>query len=678
MHSAPPGPPIQAAAAGSDIAPDAAEVSSLIDLYRQLRFDEVEALARELLSQFPKAVGLARLLGSTLLSQRRFESALEFLEKAAVAIPADARIEFLHGLALHRLGRVDEARAAFERSLAADPVDTETLLNAAGLAFASEDFHAARRYAERVLSLRADSFEALRVLADVAFAEARPADAAASYERALALQPAAAGLCLDLRDALLAQGRTAEAADVLSQALARFKGNPQYLSKLGQACCDRGEASTAVKYFQAAAERAPDDEPLQSDYLFCMLHDDNTTPEQCHSEHRRVAESLEARHLPWRQAHDNVRDPERGLRIGFVSPDFCLHPVAFLIEPVWQAIRGGPHEILAYASMTFEDEVSLRLRSLVNEWQRVERLDDRALAARIRADRIDVLFDLSGHTGRSRLAVFAMKPAPVQVSWIGYPATTGMTSIDYRFVHAMGDATDAIDPLFTEKLVRLRHRGIRPESPTPPVNRLPALSTGQLTFGCFARPEKISESAVALWSQVLRAVPRSRLLVATVPGEPVRRRLRSLFCAQGVASDRLDFRPRMALAAYLAMHHEVDIVLDTLPFAGETTTHHALWMGVPVLTKLGRTLHQNQGGDILQALDMSTWAARSDEEFVAKAVAAADGLDELDALRQRLRSEMKRVFVDSTPAVRKELHTVLREIWRRWCEGMEPEAFSVQ
>lgn len=678
VAGAPSGVRLSAAAGDSTAAPDAAEYSVLNDLYRQQRFEEVEVRARALLTRYPKGVGLARLLGSALLSQLRLESACEFLEQARVTFPGDARIEYLLGLALRKLGRRDEARAAFERSLAADPADTGTLLNAAGLALVSEDLATARRHAETVLALQANRVDALRILADVAFAEGRFADAASYYGQAFGLRPDAAELCLGHRDALFGMGRSAEATDMLARVLARRKHDDAFLGNLAQACFERGETSAALGYFRAASERASADEHLMSDYLLCLLHEENVSPGQCFAEHRRVAGLLEAPRRAKRRAHDNLRDPERGLRIGFVSADLHDHPVAYLIEPVWQALRCGRNEIFAYANMTFEDEVSRRLRTLVDRWQRIERLDDEMLATQIRGDRIDVLFDLSGHTGGNRLGVFAMKPAPVQVSWIGYPATTGLSAIDYRFVHTRDSTAGAIEPLFSERLVRLRHRGIRPEIVAPPVNRLPALSNGRLTFGSFARPAKISESTLALWSRVLHAIPSSRLLIAAVLAAPARRRLRTLFTEQGVGPDRLDFRPRMALGSYLALHHEVDIVLDTLPFAGETTTHHALWMGVPVLTRIERTLHQNQGGDILQALGMSEWAAGSDEGFVGQAVSVAGRLAELDALRQRLRADMTRVFVDSAPAVRDELEQALRTIWRRWCDGLDAEAFMVQ
>jgi predicted O-linked N-acetylglucosamine transferase (SPINDLY family) len=410
-------------------------------------------------------------------------------------------------------------------------------------------------------------------------------------------------------------------------------------------------------------------------YLFCLLHDETVTAELCFEEHRRIGESIEAPVRALQRGHDSERDGRRGLRIGFVSGDLRDHAVANLVEPAWTAMRGGRHKIFAYANIDAEDAVSARLRGLADEWVRVERLDDTTLASRIRADRIDILFDLSGHTTGNRLAVFAMKPAPVQASWLGYPATTGLPAIDYRFVHESDANAGAADAFFTEKLVRLQRRGIRPELSAPAVSRLPALATGQLTFGSFGRPAKISESTIALWCRALRAVPGSRMLIASVDEARTRQRLLASFVAQGIAAERLQFQSRMPLASYLALHQQVDIVLDTMPFAGETTTHHALWMGVPVLTRLGRTLQQNQGGAIVSMLGLSEWAADSDSVFVQRAVSAAADLEGLDTLRQGLRDRMRAAFVDSTDAVRLELDTALQTIWRRWRAGLQPESF---
>jgi protein O-GlcNAc transferase len=651
------------------------EIDALVELYRQQQYGAVEAQARQLAGRHPSSAQLAWLLGSSLMEQGKLEPAREVLAGAAAELPGDSLLPYLLGRVLQQLERHAEARAAFEHSLAIDGGRVEAWLSAAASAVALRDWAGADRLARQGLERQPNSVAALRLLAAVAAAGNRRADAVQLYRRAVALDPGSAELALELGDALTALGRPDEAMPELERASAAWPDNAQAHLGLGRALLRLGETAAAVDHFRAATELAPASDEARTAYLFCLPYDDSVTPAQSFAEHLRLGERIEAPWRPLQRPHDTDRDPERALRIGFVSGDLREHAVAYLIEPVWQAMRSGRHEIAAYANQAGEDAVSERLKPLAHAWTRIGGLDDEALAERIRGDRIDILVDLSGHTNGNRLPVFAMKPAPVQASWLGHPDTTGLHAIDYRLVHGAGPELAGVDAFFCEKLVRLRHRGLRLDENAPSVNRLPALGSGRLTFGSFGRPAKIGAATVALWSRVLAVLPDARLLVGSIDGERTRQRLQALFTAHGVAPERLQFRPTVPMATYLELHHEIDIALDTLPFAGETTTHHALWMGVPVLTRLGGTLHQNQGGALLAALGLADWAAASDDAYAARAVAAAARLQDLDALRQGLRASMTRTFVESGADVGRELDAVFQAMWRRWCAGLPAESF---
>jgi len=652
-------------------------LSPLVNLYRQGQYAQVEAQARELWAEFPQSAPLARLLGHALLAQDKFEQAREVLSRASETTRDDARVHQMLGLALRRLQRNEEARAAFEQSLGLAPDNVETLLNASANAVTLRDPTQARRYAERALALRPDSVDALRVLADSAAAEGSNLEAVDLYRRGIALDPSAVDLYVNLGDALTNLERPEEAAAEVERALAmRPDYAPAHLT-LGRALYELGETVATRKQFRAASDLAPDMTEAHTAYLFCLSHDETVTPEQCFEEHMRLGEQIEAPLRKFQRPHENDRDPERGLRVGFVSGDLRAHPIAYFIEPVWQAMHEGRHQVIAYANMRAEDEVSERLRALTDSWVRVERLDDEAFAERIRRDRIDILVDLSGHTTLNRLTVFARKPAPIQVTWLGYPATTGLKSIDYRFSRGLQEGGDAVDRFFCEKLVRLRSRGFQPEPSAPDVGPLPALAAGHVTFGSFNRSSKIGEATVELWSRVLHAVPGSTMLVGAVGEARAQQRLRALFEARGIAAERLTFRPRVSMAKYLAMHHEVDIALDTFPYTGGTTTNHALWMGVPVLTLVGSTPQQRQAATILGNLGMSDWAVQSEDAYVEKARTAVSNLDALDRLRQSLRSAMGTTFQESRSDAMRELDTALQTMWRRWCTGLPPESFTV-
>ncbi len=657
--------------------PSPAELSSLVRLLQQGRHGEVEALAATLAARFPGAAQVPHVLGASRLLRQNDAGAHEALLRASRLAPGNAQILDLLGVSLFRLGRYEEARLAFEGSLARDPRSYETLVNASANALDAGDADGARGYAERAQALRPAGVEAVFAHANALAGAGQAAKAIELYRRAITLDPRSARLFLNLGCALISAGRRREAAQVLRRALELEPDQPLAHLNLGRALHDLGETAAAQRHFRAASDLDPKLAEAHSAYLFSLAHDEHVSPRQSFDEHVRIGDLVEAPFRQLQRAHDNDRDPERDLRIGFLSGDLMDHPVANLIEPIWRAMKGGRCRIHAYSNRSSADAVARRLRELADEWVEVERMSDEALCERIRADRIDILVDLSGHSARHRLTVFARKPAPVQVSWIGYPGTTGMAAIDYRFARGLR-AEDRLDELTREKIVGFRHRGgFQPAPDAPEVNRLPALASGRVTFASFSRPSKLGDGVLALWSRVLQAVPGSTLLVAAAGDSALQERLSAAFGAQGIGPERLAFRPRLPLPEYLALHHEVDVVLDTFPYSGGTTGYHALWMGVPLLTLAGGTMRQNQSARILDAMGLSDWIVDSADAYVARARAAADDLPALDRLRSGLRERMQRHLEDTLEASRPQLEEAFRTIWKRWCAGLEPAAFTV-
>lgn len=649
----------------------------LIELYSQGKYQQVESEAREFWPAFAHSATLARLLGGALLAQDKFEPALEVLKPASASHAGDALIHRMMGMALRLTGRNDEARPAFERSLEIEPDIVDTLLHAGVNALALRDAVQARRYGERALALQPDSVGALWVLADALAIQGDLKQAIEQYRRAIALDPGIASLYNNLGDALVKAGRPGEAVAELEHALQLRPSDAQANVNLGAALFRLGETAASRERYRFASDLAPDRTEFHTAYLFCLLHDDSVSPEECLAEHLRIGELIEAPRRYLQRPHENDRDPDRGLRVGFVSPDMHKHAVAYLIEPVWQAMHAGRHRIFAYANVASEDAVSERLRALTDSWVRVDRMTDEALAERIREDRIDVLIDLAGHTTGNRLPAFAMKPAPVQVSWLGYPGTTGLGAIDYLMLFTARESSEGLGKHVREKLVRLMVRAFQPEWTAPEVGPLPALAAGQVTFGSFNRPAKIGASTVALWSRVLHAVPGSRLLVA-VAGDPrTQQRLRAQFIAEGIADERLTFRPKVPHEQFLAIYNEVDVALDCFPYSGSTTTSQALWMGVPLLTLAGRTPQQDQSTMILGHAGLTDWIARSPEEFVARASAAAGDLQALGRLRESLRPMMAKQFDSAMAQLAAATDAALQTMWRRWCAGLPPESFTV-
>lgn len=666
-----PGPAINATEAPPGIA-------ELRALYSQGRHADVVARAEALWPSHSRSLELAQMLGSSLQMAGQLERALEVLSHASDTWSADPTVQRLKASVLHRMRRDDEAQAAIERTLELAPDDFGTFLLASANAVAMLDPERADRFAQQAQALKPGHPDSVRVSADAAALAGDHPQAVALYRALLTVAPDNADLLLSLGFSLTKAAQPGEAVSVLRRALELRPNDPKTHSNLGAALFRLGDTVAARGHLRTASDLAPESAEFHTAYLFCLSHDANVDPRDAFAEHVRLGALIEAPRVGQRQPHTNDRDPDRPLRIGFVSGDLRAHAVAYFVEPVWRSMSRGPHHVVAYSNFPREDEVSERLRALVDDWHRVDRLDDVALAHRIREDRIDVLFDLSGHTSHNRLAVFAMKPAPVQVSWIGYPGTTGMPSIDYRFVRTPADGDGADESLFVEKLVRLRHRGFQPAREAPPVNDLPALASGFVTFGSFNRPSKISDLTIALWSRVLSAVPGSRMLVAGTEDAPTRERLRELFATRGIDPERLDFRAKVPLADYLALHHEVDIALDTFPYSGSTTTSHALWMGVPVVTLRSNLPQQGQGGAFLMGrLGLHDWRATSPDAFVDQAVRAASDLPALQRLRQQLRERITSTFGGATEFEAAELDAALRTIWRRWCAGLPPASVTV-
>lgn len=658
--------------------PLATAMATLFGLFRTGRHAEVESLAQRLLESHPESIEVLCLLGASRLSRGLLGEAEQALAKANRLAPGDAQTLGLLGVTLYRLGRHDEARSRFENSLRLQPASYETLVNAAANEVAAGNAEAALSLATRALSLRPNGVEAWLNMGNALMTGGRSEDGADAYRRAIALLPDAADVHLNLGNALFASRRFSEAAASLRQVLTLNPGYAAAHLNLGRTLHELGDTGTAQHHFWKAAQLDPSSSEANSAYLFALLHDPRHSREHVYLEHLRIGDLMEAPYRSAWRGHANDRDPERALRIGYVSGDLHDHPVANLIEPIWRAMRHGRNQIFAYANGARRDAAQARLRALAHEWVQVERMNDDELAERIRADAIDILFDLSGHTARNRLLAFARKPAPIQVSWIGYPGTTGLSAMDYRFVRDLSSQGSAVQPLFREKLVAFRARGFDPAPEAPEVNPLPALQTGRLTFGSFNRPSKLGEAVIALWSRVLLAVPDSRLLVAGVDESVVKERLGATFAAHGVEAHRLEFRPRVPVPQYLAMHHDVDLALDTFPYTGGTTTYHALWMGVPVLTLTGPSLQQNQAASVLGSLGLSDWVTANEEEFVEKARRVAADLPALGQLRSSLRSKAEKHFVAVIDQTAREMDSALRTIWRRWCAGQEPSSFDAQ
>lgn len=583
-------------------------------------------------------------LGKIYLEMNRIEEAKACFEEALTLKPDYAEVHYKLGNALRIQGKLDEALACYQRAKSFNP-DYAEAHNNEGIVYEEK-----RQWNEAI----------------------------ASYRAALAIDPNLADVHYNLGLLLMAQDNLAEALACFQKAISLNREFSEAHNAEGRVHRQMGRNDDAVAALRRAVSISPDFALGHSNLLFCLSHDPGVTPEEGFAEHRAFGDRFEAPFRGRWPHHRNLPDPGRTLRVGFVSADLRAHAVSSFIEPLWAALDSKQVEIWAYSNHLLEDEVTLRLKGLAHQWRKVVGMNDEELADQVREDGIDILFDLSGHTGNNRLLTFARKPAPIQVSWIGNPNTTGLKAMDYYLADRFSAPPGLLDALFTEKIVRLPTWALfQPLNPAPAVNGLPALESGVLTFGSFNRSDKLTEGVVALWSRVLNAVPGSRMLLGGLSDASQQENLAEQFARNGVDRGRVIFHPRAGLTEYLALHHQVDLILDTFPFGGFTVSCHAAWMGVPVLTLAGKTMSSRLGLIINSNIDLPEFITESGDAFVAQAVRWSRRLPELAALRASLRSRMLASPLCQTQAVARWLELALRTMWQRWCEGKPPESFGI-
>jgi protein O-GlcNAc transferase len=523
---------------------------------------------------------------------------------------------------------------------------------------------------ERAVHLMPDDHEAQNNLGNAYMELRRFGDAAASYRRALALKPDYAHAHGNLANALRALRQRHEAVHAYRRALELRPDFAEAHNNLGRVLLDLGELEPATACFRRALEADADFVEARSSLLFALNSAEREPTTALLAEARRYGEHIARRARPFAR-WTNVPDPARALNVGLVSGDLRSHAVGFFLESTVAALSPDRLRLHAYETHAASDGLTERLRARMVGWYCVEGLSDERLAGKIRADGIDILVDLSGHTTYSRLAVFAWKPAPVQVTWLGYFATTGVPGMDYVLVDRLC-VPDGEDDHFTETVWRLpdtRFCFSAPKHPLP-LAALPALATGHVTFGCFGTQLKANDGVIATWADVLQAVPRAKLYLKApqFSDELARKRVVERFARRDIGSERLIVEAPSPRPEYLAAYNRVDIALDTFPYPGGTTTLEGLWMGVPLITLRGERLLSRQGESMLVNAGLEAWIAADRRHYVELASAMSSDLGALAQLRASLRARLEASPLMNAQRFAGHLEAALRGMWRRWCD----------
>jgi predicted O-linked N-acetylglucosamine transferase (SPINDLY family) len=486
----------------------------------------------------------------------------------------------------------------------------------------------------------------------------------------LEIDPACAEAHQNLGRAFQDLGRLDEALACYRRALEVRPGFAEAHANLGNALKDQGDLDAAILCYRRALELKPDFAAAHSNLIYAMHLCPGQTAQSIYAEYRQWNEQHAQPLAESIRSHPNDRSPDRRLRIGYVSPDLRQHPVGRFLLPLLAAHDHQAVEVFCYSSVRFPDAVTDQCRAGADVWRDVLPLSDEQVADAVRADRIDILVDLTMHMAGSRLLAFARKPAPVQVAYLAYCGTTGLAAMDYRFTDPYFDPPDGDRQPYSERSVWLpdTYWCYQPTTRTPLLERLPALKTGHITFGCLNNFCKVSEPTLDVWSRLLRTVRDSQLVLHAHAGSH-RNRARDLFARQGVSPERVEFVGLLPLDEHFRTYQRIDIALDPFPCGGGTTTCDALWMGVPVVTRVGQTAVGRAGLSILSNLGLPELAARDADGYVRIAAQLAGDLPRLAERRATLRERMQRSPLMDAPRFARNVEAAYHEMWRRWCGG---------
>ncbi len=636
--AASPGPSHPGTIRPIDKGPGADEISAMNALFDQQDYAALGLLASLMTQRHPNHPLGWKMLGRALTHEDRNSEAMHALAEASRLAPTDSEAHAELALALEAGGRLGEA----ERHL---------------------------RAAERIRPDDADIQNNLGVLLGRA---GRSSDAEPCLRRALALRTVFPEAQNNLGLLLQRTGRLKEAESCFREALRSGPDFAGALSNLGGLCQATGRMTEAEECFRRAISIEPTNLDWHSNLLFCQSYAARHAPQQCLDDARRFGRTAQAKarspYMSWPRAQAAER-----LRVGFVSGDLRNHPVGFFLENLLEHLAGSRLDLLAYPTVVHSDALTSRIQRRFRTWKPLYGLSDQAAAEMIHGDGVHVLVDLSGHSGQNRLAAFAWKPAPVQVSWLGYFATTGMPQMHYLLADAVSVPPQHHDH-FTETIWYLPETRLcfSPPRVDVPVAPLPALANGYITFANFQNLAKLGADVLALWSQVLSRCPAARLRVQNeqLADATVRQQFGQRLQQAGVAAERVTLHGAMPRDQYLAAHAEVDLVLDSFPFPGGTTTCEALWMGVPTLTLAGDRLISRQGASLLTAAGLPGWIAHTPVQFVDKAVAFASDIPALATLRARLRAQVLDSPLFDAARFARHFETALWAMWQRSQSGV--------
>lgn len=652
-----------------DLAPAWANLGGVLNRRRQ--YPAAEEACRKAIALDAQSAHAWNNLAGALTGQKRFDEAASAARKAVELNPGLREARGNLGSALCSLERYAEAESACREALSAGVDTAEVWSNLAGALVGLKQHLQGEAAARKAAELDPGMAVAWNNLAGALIGLNQYPQAEAAARKSVGLDPDSAAAWSNLASALVEQFRLGEAETACLRAMQADPGLSLAHSVRARVHLERGELREGIAEFEAALRIAPDNQTELSRKLFWMNYLPGVSPADMLATAQRFDRAVHAG-VETGTDRDCGHDEQRKLRIGLVSGDFRRHPVGYLLRGPLQHIDKSAFEIHAYSNHAVEDNVTAELRARCDHWTNVVAMSDTDLAGHIRQARIDILLDLNGHTEHGRLALFARKPAPLQVSWLGYFATTGVREIDWR----IGDpwmTPPGEEAHFTERIWRLPDCGFcfAPPAEAPPVSPLPAQQNGHVTYACFNNLAKMNDQVVALWSRILHADGEARLMLKSrqLASEDIRQSVLARYAAQGIGPERLLLEPAGAYLDYLQAYARVDLALDPFPFTGGATTADALWMGVPVLALKGDRYVGHQGESMLHSAGLAGWIAPDRDAYVRMALSFAADRVALADLRSRLRKQAAASPLFDAQRYARNLQACWRGMWVELCRS---------
>jgi protein O-GlcNAc transferase len=613
-------------------------------------------------------------IGASLQRKGKLDEAITYYEKAIQLNPTYAGTYNDLGNLFHDKRNIDEAIACYQKALNLNPNFTAAHYNLGDSFQDKGQLDEAIKCYQRAIELDPRFAYAYNNLAIALKDKGQIDEAIICYKKAIALNPNLVNAIYGLANALQDKGQLDEAIEYYQKALQHDSNHIRAYTNLGHVFQSRGQLDKAETYYRRAMEIKPDDLIPHQALLMLMNYNPNHNAQAIFSEHLRFAKQ-HAQLLRSATQHSNDCSPARRLRIGYVSPDFRKHSVAYFVEPVIASHNREHFEVFCYSNSLVIDEVTRRIQEYSDQWKTIVGMSDDNAATLIRNDKIDILIDLAGHTANNRILVFARKPSPIQVSWIGYPATTGLSTIDYKIVDNYTDPAGVTEQFYTEQLIRMPESFLcyLPDSESPEVGNLPLLETEHITFGSFNNFPKMTAKVISLWTQILKAVPGSYIVLKAKSffDRMTRQYVTDMFAREGIEGYRIKlFSWLPSTKEHMNLYNQVDIALDTFPYNGTTTTCEALWMGVPVITLAGNSHASRVGESLLSTVGLKELVAHTCEEYIETAVTLAKDVQRLQYLRENLRNTIAKAPLTDARRFTVQLENCYHSMFEAWCQSV--------